>query len=199
MVRNLCAAALLTLGCIFSVPAQLHRVTRMPEIDKSNVQKDYYENENGYWMAAEAGAAYSCRLFGSNFGFTEVDVTGGYRFSEYFRAGLGLAARLYFDNNAVRKNDSPWAMPVFVNFRGNFIPTQYRNVVPFYSIDTGATFRDGFMIRPSVGLRIGQQRNAFVVSAGYLGQNLKIEDSHAPSKGKEKFVSFVTLRLGYEF
>lgn len=34
-------------------------------------QADYTSAGSGFWMAAEASAAYSCRLFNSNFGYTE--------------------------------------------------------------------------------------------------------------------------------
>ena len=105
------------------------------------------------------------RLFNSNFGYTEIDAVAGYRFNEYVRVGLGLGARYYFDNNKVRSTLSEWAFPIFLNVRGNFIPTRYRDVVPYYSFDIGVTVRDGFMLRPTVGLRVGRERSAWAMWA----------------------------------
>ena len=84
-------------------------------------------------------------------------------------------------------------MPLFLNLRGNFIPTGYRDVVPFWSIDFGTTFPDGVMFRPTLGIRVGQQRSAFTVALGYLGQHFKSLPD-APD-----FYSGITLKLGYEF
>lgn len=199
MVKKVILAAILSISGIVGAYAQENSVWRLPEVNKKDVQKDYSEKQTGFWIAAEAGAAYSCRLFHSNFGYTEIDVTGGWRFNEYLRAGIGLGGRYYFDNDAVRKDHSAWGMPIYVNVRGNMIPTQYRDIVPYYSVDLGGTVRDGFMFRPSVGLRFGRERNAFILSLGYVGQHLKTYSIENPEKGKGKFVSFVSLRLGYEF
>lgn len=81
------------------------------------------------------------------------------------------------------------------------IPGDYRNVTPYYSVDCGATLRDGFLIRPAVGLRIGRERSAFLVGIGYTGQNLKTTrcDADEAIGSGRRFVSFVNLHLGYEF
>ncbi len=122
----------------------------------------------------------------------------GYRFNEYVRVGLGLGARYYFDNNKVRSTLSEWAFPIFLNIRGNFIPTRYRDVVPYYSFDIGGTVRDGFMLRPTVGLRVGLERSAFLVGLGYVGQDLSTYSRDNLRKTR-RFVNFITLKLGYEF
>lgn len=122
----------------------------------------------------------------------------GYRFNEYVRVGLGLGARYYFDNNKVRSTLSEWAFPIFLNVRGNFIPTRYRDVVPYYSFDIGVTVRDGFMLRPTVGLRVGRERSAFLVGLGYVGQDLSTYSRDNLRKTR-RFVNFITLKLGYEF
>lgn len=181
-----------------SATAQLNEVNRLPEVNGSDIQKDYSENVKGYWMAVEASGAYSCRLFNSNFGYTELDAVMGYRFNEYFRGGVGFGARYYFDNDEVRVTGAEWAFPIFANARGNFIPTKYRSVVPFYSFDIGGTVRDGFMVRPSVGLRIGRERSAFLVSIGYSGQDISTYSKSTGDRTR-KFVSFVNMKIGYEF
>ncbi len=192
------AALLLAAGSVFG---QENQVLRMPEITNSDTQKNYSAQETGFWIAAEAVGGYSCRISNSNFSLAEVDVTAGYRFNEYLRVGAGFGGRYYFDNNKVRFRTEKWAFPLYVNVRGNFIPTNYRTTVPYYSFDIGGTILDGFMMRPTVGLRIGQQRSAFLIGLTYTGQSLTgytwnefgTRDPHT------KFVSFISLKVGYEF
>lgn len=198
MVIRRIIAAIVVVSCSLGASAQLNQVNRLPGVDNSGIQKNYTESQTGFWAAAEASAGYSCRLFNSNFGYSEFDAVVGYRFNEFVRTGIGIGGRYYFDNAKVRTTASEWAFPIFVNVRGNFIPTQYRSVVPFYSFDIGGTVRDGFMVRPNVGLRIGRDRSAFLVSIGYSGQDLS---SYNKTNGEKtrKFISFINLKLGYEF
>jgi hypothetical protein len=191
-------AGLIAAACSVAASAQINQVTRLPQVGAPEKQADYTSAGSGFWMAAEASAAYSCRLFNSNFGYTEIDAVAGYRFNEYVRVGLGLGARYYFDNNKVRSTLSEWAFPIFLNVRGNFIPTRYRDVVPYYSFDIGVTVRDGFMLRPTVGLRVGRERSAFLVGLGYVGQDLSTYSRDNLRKTR-RFVNFITLKLGYEF
>ena len=191
-------AGLIAAACSVAASAQINQVTRLPQVGAPEKQADYTSVGSGFWMAAEASAAYSCRLFNSNFGYTEIDAVAGYRFNEYVRVGLGLGARYYFDNNKVRSTLSEWAFPIFLNVRGNFIPTRYRDVVPYYSFDIGVTVRDGFMLRPTVGLRVGRERSAFLVGLGYVGQDLSTYSRDNLRKTR-RFVNFITLKLGYEF
>lgn len=196
-VIALAAAAMIAAGAM----AQENTVKRLPDVDTRYEQKEYTENNTGFWAAVEASGAYSCRLFNSNFSLAEVSAVFGYRFNDYLRLGIGIGGRYYFDNSKVRHTSSEWAFPLFANVRGNFLPTQYRNVVPYYSMDLGGTIRDGMMVRPTLGLRFGQSRSAFLLGVGYLGQDLKsfTFNEKGQKESKRKFVSFVTLKVGYEF
>lgn len=174
------------------------REVKMPEETGLGITDSrYFDRTDGFFISSEASAAYSLNRKNRDIGYGELDVTAGYRLSEYFRAGIGLGARMYFHDN-VRDMDHSWGLPLFVNARGNFIPTEYYTVIPFWSMDIGTTFPDGFMIRPSVGIRIGQQRSAFLVSVAYVGQQIR---EFAPNGvGTEhNFKSFISLKLGYEF
>lgn len=185
----------------FPAFSQENEVRRMPEVNKDNLQHNYSADNTGFWIAAEAVGGYSCRLYNSNFALAEIDVTAGYRLNEYLRVGLGFGGRYYFDNSAVRYNGSEWAFPLYANARGNFIPTDYRTTVPYWSFDLGGTILDGFMMRPTVGLRIGQKRSAFLLGLTYTGQSLKgyTINERGTRDPKTKFVSFISLKLGYEF
>ena len=182
--------------------AQENQVNRLPEVNgREQLQKNYSATETGFWIAAEAVGGYSCRISNSNFALAEIDVTAGYRFCEYLRVGAGFGGRYYFDNDKVRYRSSEWAFPIYANVRGNMIPTDYRTTVPYYSLDIGGTVQDGFMLRPTVGLRIGQKRSAFLLGLTYTGQSLTgfAYDDEGNKYSKNRFVSFISLKLGYEF
>lgn len=188
---TLLLTALLT--CI-AVGAQ-NRDIRIPTEGGRDINTEEYTRSNtGFFVATDLSTGMSLNGKGSrNWGFGELDAVGGYRFSEYLRAGIGMGARYYFHVGECRATSHKWAMPLFLNLRGNFIPTGYRDVVPFWSIDFGTTFPDGVMFRPTLGIRVGQQRSAFTVALGYLGQHFKSLPD-APD-----FYSGITLKLGYEF
>lgn len=162
---------------------------------------DYNQFQNGFFASAEVSTAFSVHPNTKNVGLTELDLVGGYRFCDFLRIGLGIGGRFYFNAAEIRTHD--WALPLFANFRGNFIPNAYYTVVPFWSFDIGTTFPDGFMIRPTVGIRVGQPRSAFIASLGYLGQNLRInkvsERPEIAHSRQHKFYNFITIKLGYEF
>lgn len=188
------SAAIATTAYCQSKPT---REVKMPtESNLGTKNTDYQSLNTGFFMAGEASAAWSLNSGKDNLGYTELDVTGGYRFNEFLRVGIGLGARYYIDNNNVRTVAHDWGMPLYLNARGNFIPTNYRNAVPFWSVDFGTTFPDGVMFRPSVGVRVGSERSAFVASIGYVGQNLR---KFTINDGKHSFYSFINLKLGYEF
>lgn len=178
------------------------RDVKMPTESNLGERQQYYLGyEKGFFCAAEASGAFSVSDGKKNIAFAELDFTGGYRFNDYLRVGAGLGARRYFDPNDARYMTHKWGMPLYLNVRGNFIRNGYRNVVPFWSCDLGTTFPDGFMFRPNFGIRVGQARSAFVLSIGYLGQNIRASklDKNDKLRVDHPFYSFITLKLGYEF
>lgn len=168
--------------------------TRMPEIGTDSSQKSYSEMNTGFWISADAEGGVSLRISHKNSAIAGLNISGGYRFSEFLKVGIGFGGRYYFDNNALRYNDFEMSFPVYATVRGNFISGEHRTVVPYYSFDLGGAIRDGFMVRPTVGIRVGEfTRNAFLVGLTYTGQQLRLPDY------KKEMVSFLSLRLGYEF
>lgn len=200
MVKKLLLPAFVAMATLAGF-AQQNQVTRLPDVDASHEYSVYSDYERGFFIAAEASGGYSVRLNKPNFSYAEIDVVGGYRFNEFFHLGLGLGGRYYVNNNKVRFSSIKWAAPVFLNLRGNLMPHKYRHVVPFYSVDLGGTLRDGLMFRPSVGLRLGEPRNAFLISIGYMAQAMSgYKCSELGIVDKDNIVvSFVTLKLGYQF
>jgi len=196
--RHFLAILMAGILCISSfAQSKPTREVKMPTERNLGInQTDYQNLETGFFMTGELSGGWSLNSGKSNLGFTELDATGGYRFSQFLRVGIGIGVRYYIDNKDVRRMSHDWGMPLFLNLRGNFIPDDYRDVVPFWSVDAGATFPDGAMFRPSVGIRVGSPRSAFVASVGYLGQNIR---TLSINDKKHSFYSFITLKLGYEF
>lgn len=202
-MKKLIVTAIMTLLLGAGVGMAQSRPTRevkMPTEGNLGINAKQYDlYQTGFFAAAEASGGYSLEIGGSkkNLGFTEIDFTGGYRVNDFLRAGIGLGARYYVGAGNLKQHD--WGLPLFMNVRGNFIPNDYYNVVPFWSFDIGGTFPDGFMIRPTVGIRIGQPRSACVISIGYLGQNLRVRNDNNPGFFTHKYYNFITLKVGYEF
>ncbi len=203
VMKGKIAGFLITIFSFFgsAVNAQINEVKRLPEVDNAHAQKEYRDNNVGFWISPELSGGYSCRLNHSNFSFAELTVTGGYRFNEYLRAGLGFGGRYYIENDKVRFYSSEWAFPIFANVRGNIIPTEERDVVPYYSFDIGGTVRDGFLMRPTVGVRIGRNRSAILLGLSYVGQSMRTFklSEFGERISKQSFTSFLSLRVGYEF
>lgn len=188
---------LLGLAAIGSLFAQDNVVKRIPKVGHDSEQQNYATMDQGFWMSAEALGAMSCHLEGSNMGLAEVDVTAGYRISQYLKLGVGVGARYYINQDGHRRSSIKWGMPVFATVRGNFISSNYRTVVPYWGLEAGASIRDGMMVRPTIGVRIGEVRNAFTIGISYMGQELAILDKNGEKA--EKYTNFVCIRLGYEF
>ena len=166
-----------------------------------NSYKDYSTYETGFWWSAELQGGFSCNLEGPNLGMLELDALGGYRFNQYAKIGLGFGARYYFNNDDIRYSSIKWAFPLYVNVRGNFIPEEHRTMVPYYSMDLGAAFRDGVFFRPTIGVRVGSERSALLLGVSYMGQQLNgftLDDNMARTK-KKKYTSFIVFKVGYEF
>ncbi len=181
--------------------AQENNIKRIPSVGGNTSVTDYSSADRGFWMAAELSGGASLRINHRNAPFGELDVTAGYRFCQYLKVGLGFGARYFINNDCLRRSSVPWDFPLYASVRGNFIDETYRTCVPYYSLDAGAAIRDGFMIRPTVGLRFGQPRSAFLLGLSYVGQVVSGYDESVPGlvTDKNRFVSMLALRLGYEF
>lgn len=183
-------------------PTYQKRDVIMPtEHQESPADHNYAQHDNGFWFSVEGTGGYSVHMSKGmdNTAFAEADVYFGYRANEFFRIGMGLGGRYYFDPGILRTKDFKWAMPVMLNMRGNFIPQDYRTVVPYYSVDLGCSITDGFMFRPTVGIRCGERRSAFLLGLSYMYQAMSGYKSKEDLTKKTINTSFFALRLGYEF
>lgn len=196
------AALIACIAIMMPALAQENQVTRIPTVPSkdSNSPRSVRTYETGFWIAPELTGGITCRTNHPNLGFGEFDVSGGYRFCQYLKVGIGAAVRYYFNNDKVRFKNTKVVFPLYFNVRGNMIDETYRTTVPYYSFDIGATTQDGFMVRPTVGIRIGESRGAFLLGLSYVGQNyrVKVSDGTNVVRGNH-FISGVALRVGYEF
>lgn len=164
-----------------------------PSVSRDRAIEDMNDNDTGFWFSTQLNGSYALFLSERCTPWSELNAIGGYRFSQYLKVGVGFGARYYIDNSRLRSSGIKWSFPIFATVRGNIIPDEYRSVVPYYSFDLGGVIRDGFMWRPTFGLRIGQSRSAFLVGITYTGQTLRYET------GKNRYVSGLGLTIGYEF
>ena len=169
-----------------------NREIRMPESPKAT-QLNIAEADRGFWCVIEAGGGSTLMEEHKNVGMLEVSYTGGYRFNQYLKVGVGLGVLYYPNGEKVRDSGKKLAMPLFLNLRGNLLSDEIRRTVPFWSVNVGTAMPDGLFLTPSVGLRIGEKRNAFLMSVGYTLRHLKT------AVGCCENYSGAMVKLGYEF
>ena len=152
---------LLTIGfALMLIPAaaqQEHTGYRLPEEPKRAKYVDYPSLNTGFWFAVQATPA-----FATEEGFIfQADVVAGYRGGEFFRFGPGVSARFA---------PSGFALPVYLDLRGNIISQESRMCVPYWNVDAGYTIGQGIYASPTIGVRVGQPRNNFVAGLTYMFQ-----------------------------
>lgn len=185
-------------GRVFSYPlTEVNRISYSepvnPEVKKDPALTDYADFDKGFWCRATLSGAYTLFMSANNVPLTELDLACGYRFNQYLKAGIGIGFRYYINNRDIRSDRHKWGFPIYATVSGNIIGEAYRSVVPYYTLDLGGTIRDGFMWRPTFGIRIGQPRSAFLLGITYTGQTLEYKT------GKNRYCSALGLTIGYEF
>lgn len=182
---------------LLSLLAKLNaQVVQLPSEAKSVKYCDYSLENSGFWFSVEGAASTSLILNHQNAQRAELTIGGGYRFNEYLRIGLGLGGNFYFNGNKrMRGEENATTIPVFLNLRGSMISQTVREVVPFWSVNVGTYAGDGVFLSPTIGMRIGEKRNSFLIGICYtLGKMNTSLDNIYPNT-----VSFLGLKLGYEY
>lgn len=191
---SLAIAAVMTLGASAQMykPSEINSYN-LPPVEKDENLNNYSTYDTGFWIAGELSGGYSLRLKHSNSAIMELDVVGGYRFNQFLKAGIGIGGRYYFSNDNLRAANIAWSFPLYAEVRGNIINEAYYNVVPYYSFDIGGALRDGFMLRPTIGMRVGQKRSAFLLGLQLTAQSMRV------AQGERKMIGLLSLKVGYEF
>ncbi len=200
----------------------------VPETPKRPKYKDYETAEKGYWTAVEfwGGGAVD---FGGKPNMCNIDIhwINGYRFNEWIRIGVGLGFRYYLGDLDYKIGDntypepisgkygwekpgkqnetqggSQWALPLYLDLRGNIMSMATRLCVPYWSFDAGYTFSgkfvnqsdyvenatpganpekeidgkiqqgQGFFFSPTLGVKIMGPRHSLLIGISYMGQIL---------------------------
>lgn len=189
-MRNILSVCVLLLS-LGGIHAQ-DRVIKMPETPaKTHNIAD--EGGSQFWCAIEVDGGSTAMENKKNVAMVGATYTMGYRFSQYLKVGIGLGALYYPNSKNVRDTENHLAMPLFLNARGNILSDDTRRPVPFWSVNVGTSIPDGGFLSPSVGLRIGEKRNAFLISLGYTLRHLKSYRENISN------YSGALLKLGYEF
>lgn len=179
-------SALASLSCF----AQ-DRTIKMPEEPVKG--RNIAELNTGYWCSIEANGGSTLMESHKNVALVNVEFTNGYRFSQWIRVGAGIGVTYYPNNGNVRDTKNHLSMPLFVNARGNILSDEIRRTVPYWSVNAGASLPDGFFLTPTVGLRVGEKRSAFLVGVSYTLRHLKT------CPGSMSGYSGAMVKLGYEF
>ncbi len=143
----------------------------MPKNPKRPKYQDYEDTERGYWCAVEiwGGGAVD---FGGKPNMCNIDLhfINGFRINEWIRLGVGLGFRYYLGDLTYKTNgntyDEPisskyrwtdpnnpkesvggnqWAIPLYLDLRGNIMSMATRRCVPYWSFDVGYTFTGKFV------------------------------------------------------
>ncbi|MBR5335081.1 MAG: hypothetical protein IKV23_02275 [Bacteroidaceae bacterium] len=185
--------AILCLALVASATAfSQERVIRMSEAP-SKTYNIAEEDGGSFWCAIEAGGGSTAMEYKKNVAMLSTTYTGGYRFNQYLKVGAGLGVIYYPNSNNVRDTKYHLAMPLFLNVRGNILSEEIRYTVPYWSVNVGMAIPDGFFLTPTVGLRIGEKRNAFLVGISYTFRHFKAYSDYTEN------YSGALLKLGYEF
>lgn len=145
----------------------------LPEKPNRSKFVDYSTKENGFWCAIQIGANY-----GDSVLLAQLDFTGGYRFSEFLRIGIGASPRIGLKS-----------IPVYFDARGNIISQVDRMYSFYWNADLGYAINDGIYLSPGVGMQFGGVRHNFLVGVNYTMQGFK-------NVGVKHFAG---IRIGYEF
>lgn len=181
MKRIIIALSLALILVPASLSAQNHKDYKLPDAPKRAQYVDYPSLDTGFWFAAQVSPALG---FGRAGGFwVSADLIAGYRTGEFFKVGLGVSPR--FDQIG------GFALPLYLDLRGNIISQESRMVVPYWNLDAGWTFfENGVYLSPTIGVRVGMPRNNFIAGLTYIFQHATIPYGNFGAIG---------LRVGFEF
>jgi len=144
---------------------------------------------------------YTVGMGDLSLGRIELLISQGHQFSPYFYFGGGSGLNYYCTNGA---NDL--IIPVFLDFRGNFIEGA---VVPFVGLKAGYSFTTkklggmGVYIAPSVGVKfMTSEKNAINLSLSYTAQIGTIDYydyRYSVVYSEKKNIGGLSIKVGYEF
>lgn len=188
MKRSLIASVALV-SCLLAMAQE--RIIRMPSEPVRDM--NIAENNSGYWCSVEVNGGSTLMENHRNVALVGAEFTNGYRFNQWLKVGAGIGVMYYPNNNDVRDSRNHLSMPLFINARGNILSEEIRSTLPYWSVNIGTSIPDGFFFTPTIGLRVGEKRSAFLVGVSYTLRHLKTEP------GSMSNYSGAMVKVGYEF
>ena len=139
-------------------------------------QKPRYQGSVDFGYSVGVGILESSRV--------ELSTSHGCLINPYFYVGAGLGVHYHYDASAV-------AIPIFADFRGNFMKG---NIKPFLNFRIGYSFGDfeGLYLAPSVGVSI----NRFDIGLGYSLQKMTFDSYYWDESIN---LGAVTFKFGIRF
>ncbi len=172
-------------------------------VQKSTMRSRYLYQETGYYATAKA------QFISGNDGARARHVNGvgvsfsaGKKWSRYLNLGVGVG----YDRFIWESGEN--LVPIFVEYTAFLIP---RNTSLFANVQTGYSlaFEDaeylqidakgGFMLYPSLGLRLGTGETKFLLDVGYKFQNAEFtyRDAWSPTTREQRLTyKRLTIRFG---
>ena len=178
---------------LFSACSIFSQEIKLPEKPKTSNHKDYRQEVAGFWSSAELDLGSSVMFKKKNLQNIGISYTGGFRFNEFLKVGVGVGVKYYYNNNEVRHSDIKWTFPIYANVRGNIISQNNRSCVPYWGIKLGTVIRDGFFFSPTLGVRLGEHRDSWLLNISYSYNKLEV----LPDVNTD--CNFLLLGVGYEF
>lgn len=167
------------------------RIIKMPDYPKKDM--NIAELNKGYWCSIEINSGATLMEGHKNLALVNAEFTNGYRFSEWLKLGAGIGVTYYVNNNNVRTTSNHLSMPLFINARGNILTESIRSILPYWSVNIGTSLPDGFFFTPTVGIRVGEPRSAFLIGLSYSLRHLKTCPNCIDN------YSGAMIKVGYEF
>lgn len=170
-----------------------YRDVKLPQEPTQSPYRDLSMSDTGFWGSVELEGGSSLQQKTSNLQYVNLTLAGGYRFSQYLRAGVGFGGRMYVNNASYRQNTNNVVIPIFITARGNFLDAYIQDGVPFWSASVGTNIDEGLFVSPTLGWSFGGPRNNFLIGLSYTISSFKNYE------GFQKTYNYLGVKLGYEF
>jgi len=167
---------------------------------RSNYASSSYSTNSGYTplrgYKGFVDVGYSIGTGDYDFDRVEISTTHGYQFNDFLFVGGGMGMHYYSDL------DDEYAVPVFANFRANFMRGK---VVPFGDVKLGYTVGDiveGAYGAIGVGVRFALKgKKALNLSLSYTAQDVDVDyyGYYDYYYSDEETLGAFSIKIGFEF
>lgn len=183
----------------------------LPEKSSRKEYVHYSDLTKGFWMTTglSAGLGSAGLDLKENMEITSLsfDLIGGYRFSQFFKIGLGISPGILKGNQVYEYNN--FSLPVYLHLRGNIIDEEARMFSPVWGIDLGCDVTQslGLYVAPMLGFRWGIRRHAVNAGVSFAFQQIQLAEprtqediqNNSDPVVHETWCGKLLIKIGYEF